>query len=356
MNILIMKVQTIGDTLLIEPLISNLFLNFSKPKITLLLNEGTKEVLENHPGISKIIEYKRESQRDLSRISRFIKSLKLLQELRQFNFDVVIDLDEGDRGALITKTLRARISIGSSKISSRFLRSAYTNFIPDNRQHTVLRNLSPLKILGLLNISKKLKIYWKKQDEEFIRSNFSFEKNFVHIHPFSRGFFKDIEKDLLIDIINYCYEKLDLEVLVTLSYNQREIEVKNYIEKHCANKIHFNNFRLSLPQIACLNKSAKFFIGSDTAIMHISAANSVPVIAFFGPTSPVVWGPWDNENEGNGYVDGLGIQKNGIHTVISNINYNCLPCQKNGCNNSLSSECLEKLDFEVIKKQLDLFK
>ena len=41
----------------------------------------------------------------------------------------------------------------------------------------------------------------------------------------------------------------------------------------------------------------------------------------------------------------------GIHTVIQN-NLKCVPCGKEGCNNSHISDCLVSLDMNWIKNEI----
>ena len=108
---------------------------------------------------------------------------------------------------------------------------------------------------------------------------------------------------------------------------------------------------LTLKQIAALNKKAKLFIGVDTAIMHISAANDTPVLAFFGPTAAVRWGPWDNKLQKNLYYRGGGIQQTGKNIVYSK-SLNCIPCNQHGCDDSYKSDCLNGLDLDSIKKSV----
>jgi len=54
-RILILKVQTIGDTLLITPLIKNLFHYFKQPKIDVVVNQGTSDMLTFNPNVNKIL-------------------------------------------------------------------------------------------------------------------------------------------------------------------------------------------------------------------------------------------------------------------------------------------------------------
>jgi len=109
--------------------------------------------------------------------------------------------------------------------------------------------------------------------------------------------------------------------------------------------------QLTLKQTAALNKKAKLFIGVDTAIMHISAANDTPVLAFFGPSGANHWGAWDNSMMQSYYTKNNGFQTMGKHRVFSE-SRECQPCGKDGCNGTKISDCLMNLDIDVIKKNI----
>jgi lipopolysaccharide heptosyltransferase III len=54
-----------------------------------------------------------------------------------------------------------------------------------------------------------------------------------------------------------------------------------------ADAVRFDN----LYDLACWLASAQLYAGNDSGITHLAAAVGTPVIAFFGPTDPDVWGP-----------------------------------------------------------------
>jgi heptosyltransferase II len=68
--------------------------------------------------------------------------------------------------------------------------------------------------------------------------------------------------------------------------------------------------KFSLNSTAALLRKSKLFISNDSGLMHLAAANDVPVIAIFGPTIKEKNRPFS---------------KNSI--VISK-NYDCQPCYK----------------------------
>jgi len=352
-KILILKVQTIGDTLLITPLIRNFKEYYSDSIIDVMVNEGTEHMLTLNANINQVIEYKRESYRSLSKLQRLSKNIQLLKKIRQAKYDLVIDLDEGDRGAFITLISGAKTKIGSSAISSHFLRSAYTHLLPkrDNR-HTVEINLDSLRLLNTPIIDKKVEIFWSQEDDEFVAKKLLGVKQFIHIHPFSKGWFKDVNIQTTAQIIDYCEQELDIKAVITAAPIQRELDKLDDILKLCQSKPINLGGGFTLKQIAALNSKSKLFIGVDTAIMHISAANNIPTLAFFGPTAPDTWGPWENDLKQADYHRNGGLQVNGKHRVLSDVR-TCLPCNNDGCDNNLVSDCLMGLDIDFIKKNIN---
>ena len=107
--------------------------------------------------------------------------------------------------------------------------------------------------------------------------------------------------------------------------------------------------QLTIKQTAILNKKSKVFIGVDTAVMHISAANDIPVLAFFGPSGADLWCHWDNSFMNLGYLTRRGFRSMGKHGVIQK-DQDCVPCGKDGYNCSKISDCLMNLDMKFIKK------
>jgi heptosyltransferase-3 len=245
------------------------------------------------------------------------------------------------------------MKIGSSTISSHFLRGAYTHLLParDNR-HTVEINLDSLEMLNIPTIDMKVEIFWSQEDSEFVAKKLLGVKQFIHIHPFSKGWFKDINIKTTAQIVDYCEQELNTKVVITAAPIQRELDKLDDILKLCQSKPINLGGKLTLKQTAALNSKSKIFIGVDTAIMHVSSANNIPTLAFFGPTTPNTWGPWENDLEQADYHRNGGLQVNGKHRVISDVR-TCLPCNNDGCDNNLVSDCLMGLNIDFIKKNIN---
>jgi len=336
-KILIMKFRNIGDVLLVTPLISNLKSIYPDAQIDIALNKGTEEMVTLNPNINNIIIYDRAK----------IKAL----DIKEKKYDLVINTTKGDRGAQLALISGAKIKIGYKNGKNYFLKNAFSHNLPAQQlRHMIETNLDPLRALNLKIKNKKVEIFWTKDDEKKIHS-FLICKEFIHIHPVSRWMFKCINDKTMAEIIDFCKIVLNKEVVLTAAPIKQEINKLNSILKLCKSTPINLAGQLTLKQTAALNKKAIFFIGVDTAIMHISAANDIPVLAFFGPSGADHWGPWDNLLMESEYTTRQGNRTMGKHQVISE-DWDCVPCGKDGCNGSKISDCLMDLNMEIIKEQI----
>jgi len=351
MKILILKFRNIGDVLLVTPLVQNLIAYHPKAVIDVAVNEGTKEVLLHNPFINEIVSYDRGYIKNLPIILRLINEVKFILQFKKNKYDVVINLTKGDRGAYISLFSGSKTRVGF-KNNSFLLNKAFTDFLPNQGfRHTIDTNLDSLSILNVPILKKNVSIYWSNTDNKVVNEELEGVRNFIHIHPVSRWLFKCISDELMSKIVDYCEMKLNIPVIITASSNSSELEkVKKIIKLSKSNPKNLSG-KLTLNQVAALNKKAMFFIGVDTAIMHISAANNTPVLSFFGPSGAHHWGPWDNNVYKSGYVKKNGFQSMGIHKVISESRV-CQPCGQDGCDGSKISDCLMLFDFDLIKTKI----
>ena len=351
MKILLLKYRNIGDVLLITPLISNLKFFYPNAQIDVALNRGTEDMILLNPHVSNVLVYDRQKIKSLNMISRIWNEWKFFLSFRKENYELVINLTEGDRGGFITLLTKARIRLGFLS-SNWLLRNAYTQILPkQNFRHTINMNLDPLNILKIPIKSKKVDIFWADEDDQIINKLLLNINKFIHIHPVSRWLFKCIEDQTMAKIIDFCEFELGIRVVLTADSNAYEIDKIDSILNHCSSNPLNLSGRLTLKQTAALNKRAKLFIGVDTAIMHISASNDIPAFAFFGPSGADHWGPWDNSLVTSTYYQRNGLQSMGMHRVFSESRA-CQPCGNDGCNGTKISDCLMSMNFINIQKNI----
>lgn len=352
MKILILKFRNIGDVLLITPLLRNLKLQYPNSQIDVGVNKGTESMLTLNENVNNIITYNREKIKSLSIFKKLWSEVKFSFSFRKKQYDIVINLTAGDRGTQIVWLTSAPVRVGYFN-NKRIFKNTFTHYLPKQEfRHTLETNLDPLRALNIPIKNKKVEIFWSKEDDQIIDSYVQgVDKDFIHIHPVSRWLFKCIANTTMAQIIDYCELELNLKVVITAAPEKDEINKVSSILDLCKSKPINLSGKLTLKQTAALNKKSKFFIGIDTAIMHISAANNIPVFAFFGPSGTDHWGPWDNNLMQSSYVNRNGFQIMGKHRVFSE-NRSCQPCGQDGCNGTKVSDCLMSLDFDIIKKNI----
>jgi len=320
MKILIIKYRNIGDVLLSTPLLSNLKYFYPDSKIDFALNKETCDILKNNINIDNVFPHDRKLISNYSFFKKIYIEIKQLFFFRNQKYDIVINLTEGDRGALIA------IFSGAKKKYSFKPRKGLLSYLKlfddygeeSDNIHTVDRDLQFLKFLGLQVHYRNVDIFWSEQDEDKVNSlleEYSVEQ-YIHIHPVSRWMYKCWEDNRMAKLIDFISKESDFKVVLTGSPSEIEKEHIRLILEQCdSSPINLSGF-LTLNQLAYLSSLSKLFFGVDTAPMHIAAAVGTKVFAIFGASSPVIWGPWDNES-GSSYQDLIGIQKNGHHKIFS---------------------------------------
>jgi heptosyltransferase-3 len=103
--------------------------------------------------------------------------------------------------------------------------------------------------------------------------------------------------------------------------------------------------KLAFPDLAALIAGAAVYVGPDTVASHLAAATGTPTVALFGPSNPVVWGPWPRawRDEPSPYVM-RGTQLRGNVALVQGTG-DCVPCLQEGCQRHVESDskCLLSL-------------
>ena len=357
MKILIIKFRNIGDVLLTTPILPNLKKHFPNASIDIAVNKGTEAVVCHHPDICETLIYDRERVKSLPLFRRLIEELKFAKEIRQRNYDIVINLTEGDRGAQLALISQAKIRVGYPPPKATWLKKAYTHLMPpQGMRHTIEANLDALRTLKVPIQSKHVHMHipeqCRKTVEGLLRRYGLMKRGYIHFHPVSRWLFKCIDDRTAARIIDFCQQELGIPVVMTAAPAMNERKKLDNIKSHCQSEPIDLGGRLTLEETAAIADSAKLFVGVDTAVMHIAAAVDTPVVAFFGPSGAFHWGPWDNACKESGYKNRNGMQRMGKHKVLA-LDWTCIPCGQDGCEGTKISDCLVQMPVSMILKEIE---
>jgi len=337
LNILVIKLRHLGDVLVTTPVLTALKETYPGSKITMLVNQGTEEMVLHNPALDEIITLERDDRRPLWRELLYQKAL--LSGLRQKGFSLSLDLSQGDRGAIISWLTGApeRIGYRPKRKKQCWWTRAYTQTLPPPPvdRHMVSHYLEVLSRFNLRSSDPRLKFFWTAEDQEAVKNllahkGLSEGKAYVVLHPTSRWMFKCWRSDGYARLVDYIRETLGWEVIITSGPEEKERRaVREILARTESNPLDLSG-ELNIKQLGCLIAQAQFFLGVDSAPMHIAAAVGTPVVVLFGPSGEVMWGPWE--------VD---------HQVIKK-DWDCRPCGRDGCQGSKISKCLVEITTDEV--------
>jgi heptosyltransferase-3 len=335
---LVIKLRHHGDVLLASPVFSVLKRHAPNLEIDALVYDETHEMLALHPAIAEVHTIRR-ARRGRSPLAMLAAESRLLSRLRARRYDLIVHLTDHNRGAWLARLLGATWRVApAGRDYSRLWNRSFTHLykLPPGRRHTVEVNLDALRRIGLYPAEDERALVFVPGDEAEaeIRNRMVAlglpERGFVHLHPASRWRFKCWPVDrtaALIDRLAAAGER----IVLTAAPSEPELELVRAIRSACRADTVDLSGQLTLKQLAALAGRAKLFVGVDSAPMHIAAAMRTPVVALFGPSGDIEWGPWQVP-----------------HRIVASAVHPCRPCGNDGCGGGKVSECLTTLPVDRV--------
>ncbi len=344
-RVLVIKMRHHGDVLLTSPVFTNLKRAMPQAEIHAFIYKDTLPMLEGHPSISNYLLYDR-NWKKLFLFKRILKELSLLKSIRNAQYDLVINLTEGDRGAIAAWVSKSRYRVGfdPGKKGLFSKRSIYTHIVKNcpNPRHTVEKQLDVLRRIGIFPTGEEKDVSLhipesslRKVREMLFQKDLSIGQ-YVVIHPVSRWRFKCLSTEQIARLITALHQRGE-QVVLTASPDPDELQM---IDDICSKipDIPLHNYagKTDLKELSALITFSKALITVDSVPLHIASATKTPVVALFGPTSDQNWGPWMNPR-----------------ALVVAQRFSCRPCYQDGCGGSKMSDCLFTMPQSMIVDAFD---
>ncbi len=338
-SVLVVVTRRIGDVLLATPLMRSVKQAWPECALDVLVFEGTQDVIAANPDVRRILTIP--ERPGLLRHLAFI-----LRMLRRY--DVALSTLTGDRPtfyAFLAGRWRAGLLMPTHK--ERWKRPLLHRWVPfDGRNtHTVLMNLA---LTGLLGIPSRCEVAvsWRPQDAERIDALVGRgpAPPIAVLHPYPKFNYKMWHRAGWLEVASWLAARGHRIVLSGGADPAELAYVADLARDMPPGTLNLAG-KLSLGQAGCLLARAAVYLGPDTALTHMAAALGVPTVTFFGPTDPVMWGPWPKDHASPTNPWGrLGSQTVGRVRLIQG-NAPCAPCNKEGCQRHVESfsDCLQQL-------------
>lgn len=355
MRILAIKMKQIGDVLLCEPALRLLKEVYPEAELTVIVNDFTVPMFKNADYINFLCGYDR-SIKKLTLFTRFKKEYAFVRKWQRGSYDIVINFSSGDRGAIYTLLTRAKYKIGRHSLKGLLGKNRFYDMVlSPPTTHTVLQDLFlVVKGLNLSYVSPKVHLYLaqhaiEKMKTQLKKLGIQEGDKIVCIHPVANWLFKCWRHDYIAEVINWLCSQ-GIKVVLTGGKSKKELNfIQEILKETCYSVINLAG-QLDLEELGAVIWHSDLFLGVDTAPMHMAAALNKPVLALFGPSSPAVWGPWENDLYYPDFSSPYkikGTQTLGKHTILQR-DWACVPCGKDGCDGSKISKCLYAITPEEV--------
>nr|MDA8108320.1 glycosyltransferase family 9 protein [Betaproteobacteria bacterium] len=155
-------------------------------------------------------------------------------------------------------------------------------------------------------------------------------RGFIHMHPASRWRFKCWPAEQNAALVDRLAGAGQRVVLTAAPDREERALVDEIVARASAKPVDLAG-KLTLKELGALAARARLFAGVDSMPMHLAGAVGTPVVALFGPSGELEWGPW-------------GVPRR----VVASRAHACRPCGNDGCGGGKVSECLTTLTLEEV--------
>lgn len=323
---LVIQTASIGDVILMTPVIESLNYSFPDATIDIIVKQGNQSLFHEHPYLRNIYTWDKEK-------GKYGNLFRLFRTIRKENYDYVFNLQRFFSSGLLTALSGAKIRVGFSKNPLSFLFSkAYPHEIKE-KYHEVDRNLS---LLGFMHVKirKFPRLYPSNSDLRAVNS--VVKKPYLSIAPASLWFTKQFPVDKWIEFINKIPQNYHIYIIGSeFDFNLAETIKKGAHHSKVVNMAG----KLTLLETAALCKGAVMNYTNDSAPQHIASAVNAPVTSVFCSTIP-------------GF--GFGPLSKNAAVVQTNQNLKCRPCGLHGKNNCPEKHfnCAKTISPQQLLKRL----
>jgi heptosyltransferase-3 len=332
-RVLVVRLRSIGDTVLATPSLYALRRFLPDAQIDILLESWVAPVLEGFDAVDNVITVERGSTASRARVARRIRSAR---------YDVAYNLHGGTTATLLLRASGAKHRVGYSDYQySRLLNHAAppaTEIWGTEKTHSVEQQLALLGWTGVpvsdrprtrLAVTEKAAA---SVAERLRAAQVDEGKPLALIHPAAAFDTKQWATE------NFARVAVDLSRrgfnCVAISAPNESQVVADLAEKSSARIAAFTD--LSLPEVTALAARSRLFVGNDSGVAHIAAAVGTPAVVIFGSSNVAHWRPWAT-----------------APSEVVREELPCQPCPGYTCSEFDAPECIRRVSVERVTAAIE---
>jgi len=288
-KILVIGTGGVGDIVMKTPLFDCLRRSFPRAEITFFTSSGPEcLIVRGHPGVDRVITL---TGREALTARHLGQVLERLKKLRAERFDMVLTTHQGIRfrGALFSYLLGVPIRVGFDKGGRGALYNHRVAVCDADARHATDWNLDLARALGVKVAKAELSIALSPGDRAFA-SAFLGDRNagedalLVGIFPGSKRISRLWPAERFARVADALSDRYRSRLILLGGEREREAigEIKCKMRHEPITAIG-----QGIRETAALIERCGLMISTDSGPMHLAAAVKTPVVALFGPETPV---------------------------------------------------------------------
>lgn len=318
-RLLVIKLRAVGDVLLSTIVLRNLRLAFPGTQIDFLTEPPARDILAGSPDVNSLLLYDRTT----------MTGLDLIRHVRKRRYDVVIDLFGNPRTALVT-----RLSGAKHRVGFRFRGRTYAYTIVVNPRggevHNTQFNLDAIEAIGVEIQDRNVYFHFTPADERYVDDfleRFSLKgRVLVALNTGGGWYTKRWSLERFAELGDRIIGEFGSAII--LPWGPGQIHEVQQVAAFMSRTAVVPP-ATTLPQLGALLKRASLVVSNDSGPMHIAAAVGTPVLGIYGPTNPLLQGPYGRH-----------------HAIIRKETLECLGCNFTSC--PIGHLCMKELSVDAV--------
>ncbi|MEW6129500.1 MAG: glycosyltransferase family 9 protein [Acidobacteriota bacterium] len=292
-KVLLVRLRSIGDTVLMTPCLAALKAFRPEINIAVVSEPLAAPLLDRHPLVDQLFVTE----------SKFSSRAQLIRRLRREHFDIAFNMHGGSTANFLTRLSGATITVGYA--GQRY--SSLLNFIapaPDvilgrSTIHSVEQQLALLNYAGVplpdnpqLNLSvdetAKRNVLERLAGLKLLQDG-NLASPLAIVSPAAAFSSKQWAEEKFAEVAKYIFDNWQMPSLLIAASHEQAVVEKVASLADCPTSIFTD---LNLKELMALISLSSLFVGNDSGPMHIAATFKRPLVAIFGSSNATVWRPW----------------------------------------------------------------
>ena len=284
-RVLLIRRRYLGDIVLLGSVLRNLRLRWPRAWISVLTEPAFTGVLRLNPDVDAALVFPRGAT----------KWIGFLRTLRQIGFTHVLDFDNTEKTALVTRLSGAaiRVTFHRELIPFRYgwiytHPARVTNSFYDTH-HITETYLALPAAAGVPITSREVRLVPRADDLAHAQKLIARGGNKVLVHPGTRSPYRVWPTERFADVCDRLQDMLGAQVFLTAGAGERALVEQ--IRSHTRTHVVVLDSPRDVGQLAALLAQFDAFLCHDSGPMHVAAAVGTPVVALFGSQNATIWRP-----------------------------------------------------------------